>query len=380
MAKRRLGLLSLCGLSLSAMTANAQGTYFIQQKTPCPPIIVSPVQQPLAPTPATTTPPTTTQTTPQPTQSTPTPEATPSTPDVDLGGGLALGESTVALAMPGYIDNAIPMNRIRLRYDFASNNPFPDRGEFFYPKCGCFTDPRAAGRFFDPNAKGPPLPESQVDYQEAELLVEKTIGCRASVFIEAPWRWINPEINTNENGFSDLRFGAKYAIIANSSTYLTAQIRVGVPTGDGRLGLGNELTSYEPALLLTRQLGDRAFLHGEVRGWIPTNGSDFEADIMRYGLGLSYAVVDNCNFSVLPIGEVVAWQLLGGRKSNATEPAPIDAAGDTIVNGKIGVRFGFGEKVAMGTHRSNLYVGYGHSFTGDRWYEDMYRVEYQINY
>lgn len=382
MAKRRLGLLSLCGLGLSAMTASAQAPYFVQQKTPCPPVIVSPGQplQPQATTTQPSTPPATAQATPSTTQPTPVSEPSPSTPDVDLGGGLALGESTVALAMPGYIDNAMPMNRIRLRYDYASNNPFPDRGEFFYPKCGCFTDPRTAGRFFDPNAKGPPLPESQVDSQEAELMVEKTIGCRASVFVEAPWRWINPEINSNEDGFSDLRIGAKYAIIATDTTFLTAQIRVGFPTGDGRLGLGNELYSYEPALLLTRQIGCRAWLHGEVRGWIPTEGSDFAADIMRYGLGVSYALVDNCNFSILPIGEVVAWQLLGGRKSNNVEPGPIDAAGDTIVNAKFGVRFGFGEKLAMGQHRSNLYMGYGHSLTGDRWYEEIYRVEYQINY
>jgi len=377
MAKRPFGLLSLCGLGLSTLSASAQAPYFVQQKTPCPPIIVAPAQpgtlqpQPTT-TPSTTTPPTTTQT--------PTPDTSPSSPNLDLGGGLALGESTVALAVPGYIDNAIPMNRVRLRYDFASNNPFPDRGEFFYPKCGCFTDPAAAGRFFDPNAKGPPQPETGVDSQDVEFMVEKTIGCRASVFVEAPFRFINPEQNSNENGFSDLRFGAKYAIIATNDTYLTAQIRIGVPTGDGRLGLGNELVSYEPALLLTKQLGCRSFLHGEVRGWIPTEGSDFAADIMRYGIGYSYLAVDRCDFSVLPIGEVVAWQLLGGRKSNAAVGAPIDASGDVIVNAKIGVRFGFGDKVALGQHRSQLYVGYGHSLTGDRWYEEIVRVEYQYNF
>jgi len=44
------------------------------------------------------------------------------------------------------------------------------------------------------------------------------------------------------------------------------------------------------------------------------------------------------------------------------------AVGDTIVNGKIGVR----------TYLNNgidCYVGYGHALTVDRWYSDIIRVE-----
>jgi hypothetical protein len=374
MAKRRLGLFSLCSMGLSAMAASAQTPYYIEHKTPCPPIVTS--TAPLAPTPTATPP--AAQTPTQETAQTPTPESTPSAPDLDLGGGLALGESTVALAMPGYIDNAMPMNRIRLRYDYGTNNPFPDRGEFFYPKCGCFTDPRA-GNAFDPNAKGPPLPERSVDFQEAEFMAERLIGCRASVFVEAPFRFINPEVNSNETGFSDLKLGLKYALIATNNTYLTAQLRVSLPTGEGRRGLGNELVGYEPALLLTRQLGCRSFFHGEFRGWIPTEGSDFQADMIRYGVGYSFLAADSDNFSVLPIAELVGWTLLGGRKSDG-QGNVLPANGDTIVNGKLGVRFGFGEKLPLGQNRSQLFVGYGHSLTGDRWYEEIVRVDYQINY
>jgi len=376
--KRRLGLFTLCGLGLTVMTGSADAQIFGHKKEPCPPtIVIAPAEQ------ATTAPQTTTQApttqTPPTTAQAPQPEAPPAAPNVDLGGGLALGETTVAMAVPGYIDNAMPMNRIRLRYDFLSNDPFPDRGEFFYPKCGCFRDP-AAGTFFDPRAKGPARPETGVDAQEVEFMAEKTIGCRASVFIEAPFRFINPEQNDNENGFSDLKIGFKYALIASPDMYLTAQLRIGFPTGDGRKGLGNELTSYEPALLLTRKIGCRSYLHGEFRGWIPTNGSDFAADILRYGVGYSYLAVERDNFTVLPVVEVVGWTLLDGKMSSARDPAPIDAGGDTIVNGKIGVRFGFGDRVCLGQNRSQLYVGYGHALTGDKWYEDIYRVEYQISW
>ena len=55
----------------------------------------------------------------------------------------------------GYIDNAVPVTMFRLRYESAYGNNRPDRAEFFYAKCGCFKTP---------DAKGPPLPETNVDY------------------------------------------------------------------------------------------------------------------------------------------------------------------------------------------------------------------------
>jgi hypothetical protein len=50
----------------------------------------------------------------------------------------------------------------------------------------------------------------------------------------------------------------------------------------------------------------------------------------------------------------------------------VDAAGDTIVNLKFGVRSYFG--------CSDLYLGYGRCVTGDRWYQDILRVEYRYHF
>ena len=50
----------------------------------------------------------------------------------------------------GYIDPAVVQNQVRLRFDAAYGNPFPDRSEFFYPTCGCF--PGAPARLC-PNRK-----------------------------------------------------------------------------------------------------------------------------------------------------------------------------------------------------------------------------------
>ncbi len=41
-------------------------------------------------------------------------------------------------SMVGYIDNPIVQNQIRIRFDAAFEDQFPDRSEFFYAKCSCF--------------------------------------------------------------------------------------------------------------------------------------------------------------------------------------------------------------------------------------------------
>src|SRR4051812_3532485 len=102
------------------------------------------------------------------------------------GSGLALSGSTVAMAVPGYVDFAVPITQLRLRFDAAYDNTRPDRAEFFYSKCGCFKTLPRNNPGFDPNAAGPPLLESKVDYQEARTFLEVAFTDRFSAFVEAP--------------------------------------------------------------------------------------------------------------------------------------------------------------------------------------------------
>jgi hypothetical protein len=299
----------------------------------------------------------------------------------------------------GYIDNAIVMNRIRLRADAAYDNPFPDRAEFFYPTCGCF-----------PSAIGPPLPESSVDYQELELDLELAVTRRLSGFVEVPFRFIDPVANANEAGLSDVRAGFKYALLAGPDSWLTFQTRVFAPTGDGRKGLGTEHPSLEPALLFQRNCNRLSFF-GELRYWMPIDPNqevfplavelggpggalrDYGGPVVRYGLGASYEVLRS-NYACRPwwasvVTEFVGWTILDGLKERTLTPfEPIlnpdgslnlnfvedyaSARNDTIVNLKIGVRFN--------TTRDTLYLGYGRALTRDVWYEDIMRAEYMIRF
>ena len=294
---------------------------------------------------------------------------TQTTPDLSLGNELqGTGESTLVALDPGYIDSAVPRSLFRLRYDAFYGDNRPDRAEFFYPKCGCF---RLAG--LDPNAKGPPLPETNVDAQELSAYLEYAVSPRFSGFIEAPYRWINPTDNANASGFSDMNFGFKYAILYSPEQVLTAQLRTYAPTGDSFRGLGTDNWSVEPAFLFERQLSERITLMAELRDTIPIDANtDFAGQVLRYGIGAGYLAYDSHSVHISPIVEFVGWTVLSGKEFSPLigDGGIKDAGGDTIVNSKIGVRTTFGTA-------HDLYVGWGHALTGARWYNDIIRVEYR---
>lgn len=166
-----------------------------------------------------------------------------------LAGDRVTGAAETDDSKSGYIDGAIIRNQLRFRFDAGFDNPFPDRSEFFYAKCGCFS-----GR----NGPGPPEAESRVDYQETEAYLEYALVSNFSAFVEVPFRFINPELNANANGQGDVRAGFKYGLIDDGDRWLTFQLRTYFPSGDGTLGLGTEHFSIEPGLLYQRDY-DRVF-------------------------------------------------------------------------------------------------------------------------
>ncbi len=321
---------------------------------------------------------------------TPAPEA--AAPSVaPESSALALSGGSAVLSAPGYVDFAVPVTQFRLRYDSAYDNNRPDRAEFFYGKCGCFATLPRTNPQFDPHASGPPLIETRVDYQEIRPYFEYALNNRFSAFIEAPVRFINPEQNANEAGFGNLVAGFKYAMVACPDQYLTFQFLTSLPTADVDRGLGNELTALEPGFLWYRQLTDRVAVHAELRDWIPIGGTDFQGNILRSGTAVSVLAYNGCKFRVTPIGEIVSWTVLSGKELAVANPgfpngvgavtAVQSAAGDTIVNGKLGVRLGFGPLVGPANlSRSDLYIGYGRALTGEVWYKDILRVEYALRF
>jgi hypothetical protein len=272
-----------------------------------------------------------------------------------------IGGTTVRDSNVGYIDPAPLGDLFRLRFDDNFNNPRPSRGEFFWPKTG-------------PGNPGPPRPETSVDYQELTAFLEARLTDRLSGFVEAPERFVHPEVNAHAVGFGDMSAGFKYALLAEEGLVATFQLRTYVPTGDGRRGLGTEHVSLEPALLVYKRFTEQFRFEGELRDWVPVGGTDFAGNVLRYGAGVNYDLFQVEGIHVVPVTELVGWTLLGGKEGVPLSGNVVrvkEATGDTIVNVKVGVRL---KTDSMG----DLYVGYGRALTGDRWYANTFRVEWRL--
>jgi hypothetical protein len=325
-----------------------------------------------------------TPTTPPPTPATPSPVTdqpvaadTGDFPDI-VGRGRGAGAGPT-VGLNGYIENAAPVTMFRLRYDSAYGNNRPDRAEYFYAKCGCFQGLPRNNPLFDPRAKGPPLPETNVDYQEVTPYFEYAFNPRLSAFVYIPVRFINPQANANAAGLSDISFGTKYAFIYNPKRIVSFLLQAYAPSGIKSEGLGNGNWWLEPGLLWLEQMSPRWQLFGEFRDkQYLGRTSDFTGNVMRYGLGTSYMVAYGQRGYIAPVAEAVGWTVLDGKE--LTDLGPVSAAGDTIVNAKIGVRIGFGGATPGTPYptRSDLYIGYGRALTGAVWYKDLLRVEYRF--
>jgi hypothetical protein len=273
-------------------------------------------------------------------------------------GGL-LADSTV-----GFIDPAHPANVVRLRYDPAWRGNRPTRAEYFFARTG-------------PDGPGLPLPEPSVDSQDLSMYSEMLLTDELSMFVETPFRMLNPDVNANHAGLGDMTVGFKYALVSTEATVVTFQLRGYLPTGDARKGLGTDHVSLEPGLLALQWLGEGLVLEGEVRYWKALDGTrDFEGDLVRYGLGIHWAALDEEEWGIAPVIEAVGWTFLGGQQFEvfpSGSQAILGASGDTVVNVMAGVRIDLGAGATM-------YAGYGRAVTGDVLFKELARVEMRMDY
>jgi len=263
----------------------------------------------------------------------------------------------------GFIDGAAPRSFFGLRFENSLNNRQPMRAEYLFAKGGL------------PNSVGFPLPETRVDYQELTSYAEFGFTPWFSAFIEAPYRWINPEVNGNTSGAGDMRYGLKLCTWSSDPVIATVLLRIYQPTARHRT-LGTGHWSIEPGILAAWRINDKILLEGEARYWSALGGSDFAGDLLRYGVGVSYKQQLTSGIWVAPVLEGIGWTVLGGKTMAATTMDDYvieDAHGQTIVNGYAGLRVGYGS-------RMDLYLGYGRSFTGHFWARETYRFEMRFSY
>lgn len=281
----------------------------------------------------------------------------------------------------GYIDNAVIRSRFRFRFDYYTDANHPDRAEYMFP-----LPADVMGRAT--------LGTAPLDWVEYRAYTEVAFSPCCSVFADFGARDVQnalafdpiaQRVDTNQAGGADTFAGVRYGLIANEWQNLTAQLKVGIPTGDPRRCLGTGHSSIEAGLLFNQRADDGLTLFGEVKDWVSINayGVNFpdqnSSNVLSYGLGFGYDIMPGCECGKTPrvtaVFEMIGWTVLDGISSTgipAESGVIVDVTGDTIVNSKYGLRYTQG--------KNTLYAGYGNSLTGDWWYKSVLRVEYTRNF
>jgi hypothetical protein len=296
----------------------------------------------------------------------------------------------------GYIDDSLITTRIRVRWESGFHNHVPDRSEFFYAKCGCYSGLPASNAAFDAAAPGPkPGVVTDLNFQQLYLEGEYAAGKRVGVFAELPIRWIQPQTFAgggtgfgNQSGIGDLRAGVKVGLANNTNTTATFQLRGYFDTGKAENGLGTNHSTLEPALLMNNALGNRAAIESQIGYWLPLDGSKplpntpgdkFSGPVFYYGIGPSYEVYrSRGGLGLAPVVELIGWHVISGSQTLDIPPGATqtpkgeipDASGTNIVNLKIGARVSW-------HGGGSVYVGWGHALTDTSWYDDIVRFEFR---
>jgi len=262
-----------------------------------------------------------------------------------------------------FIDSAVPRNAVGFRFDGSFHNRQPMRAEYLHPSGGF------------PNANGFPLMETKISYQEFTSFAEFSVTPWFSGFVEAPYRWLNPDINENRSGAGDMRYGLKLCTWSDNDVIATILLRLYQPSASSE-ALGTGHWSVEPGLLLAYRVTPMIHLEGELRYWIPLTRDDFAGQIARYGLGLSWGQRRSSGLWYMPVLEGVGWTVMSGKTAfaySADNYVIEEAHGQTVANGYLGVRWGYGANL-------DFYAGYGRSFTGHYWSRDTMRFEVRYSY
>jgi hypothetical protein len=275
----------------------------------------------------------------------------------------------------GYIADATLDSQVRVRFDAGFHNNHPDRAEFFYAQCGCNGG----------TAPGPKGLATDLNFQQVTIDAQYAVRDRVALLAAIPLRFIQPQTFFrpdlagsfgNQAGIGDIRVGVKAAVVSDDDTVLSAQVQGYFQTGDSTKGLGTDHTSVETALLFYRKLSDRLALESQLSDWHPIGGSTFKSssyagDVLSYGIGPSFELVNTNRVRLAPVIELVGWHAFGGLQ---VIPGGVVVPSDAnIVNLKFGARTTIDGK-------SSFYVGYGRALTDAVWYSDIVRFEYRFSF
>src|SRR5262245_55331117 len=255
-------------------------------------------------------------------------------------------------------DGARPVTTTRIRWDNGIRYHFPDAAEFFWPKIG---------------GKGPPKVENTVDYHELSFYQEVASG-NFSMFVEMPYRRVEPDVNNSASNFGDVNVGTKTLLLDCELMQWAFQFRTYILSGNFHKGLGTGHVSLEPSLLDTFKLATNTYLQTQVAEWIPIAGDgDHAGAAMHYHFSINHALWRAGNNAAMIIGTFEVNGLTFQDGLFTTPAGTVESAsGQSIVQIGPGIRFSLCSKLDIG-------MGAGFGIT-DHGPDQLYRFEFRYRY
>lgn len=274
-----------------------------------------------------------------------------------VGYDQGLGVERVMFA-PLVIETAMGLPSTSVRFAMDRGLGTPDRLEFVWasPTIG-------------------PQAESRLDILDTILRTD--IGTqKAMAIVEYRLRSLNPTVNDNTTGFSDLKLGSKLLLMDGRCTKVASVFNTYLKTGPIDRGLGTGHLSLEPGFLLRQQLSNYTFFHGEATYWLPIAGTPgFAGDVVKLNAGLSTVWIESDLHAVMPTLEFESLLFLAG--------AETDSLGvEQRVNGNYTAYLYPGIRIARGTQKgigvTEFAINAGLRLVDEDWFDS--RVNFQIRF
>lgn len=105
--------------------------------------------------------------------------------------------------------------------------------------------------------------EGSTDEQELEVELEWSLTKRLGMVIEVPYVGLDPVGSPNTSGFGDIAVAGRALLVDQDWFFLSANLAVGIPTGDADRDLGRGEAALAPTITTWLDLGNWTALHGQ---------------------------------------------------------------------------------------------------------------------
>jgi hypothetical protein len=318
-----------------------------------------------------------------------------------------------------FVESVRPQTQQRLRWDAGFNVQFPDRSEYFWARAdgmGKGPNPLLAGTPTSsipgvsglPGAPTPtggtsgtakvptggPLPvptptggtthggggrgrrtpfkgEIGLRYDDLSLYTEGATGA-VGVFMEMPYRSLDPDLAAHAANMGDMNFGTKTLLFDCELLQLGFIFRTYVPVGNFTKGIGNGHVSLEPSLLATVKLYPDTYLQAQISEWIPLGGDpNYEGSIFHYHTSLNqvlYRILPNV--PVIGTLEFNGWSFQAGQYTDPILGPFQKSSDEAYLSVGSGLRLFVCDRIDFG-------IAAAWSVSRHHWADQLYRSEFR---